>query len=645
MARIAGEAARNVRNFFALRPSGNGTCEFVYPRLAWIRVGAPCRLHPEKAMMEARAGSEPAPVSSSEILLAAAIALAALAILLRNDPGGLSGDPDSYMQLARFRDGYGIFHGGFFSRDNAPYGTVVPWTMPFDGALAIFYGIGRVFTDPSEALYFAARVVSPFFCVLVGPLMFFGLRPFFHLRARVVMAGLAATSPNLLTYGIPGEADYHTMLVWLGVLFGVALIRYLFLDRARYRHAAVAGITAAIALWAQPEEFVVIGAGLSALILHRCIVEAPRAHGARVDDLVLSGAFAITLTAGWLLDQPYEGLWTPSVDRLSIVYVSFSWLFAAALIGLEVYVSRAPAFSRPRNLVVAALLGGVAFPCWIAIQPDILRGPMSQADPALFGIWIDHVAEMQPMWRLTDYTIPHAACLILIWSSFAVLIARNSGARRWLWIASAILMVPVSLVGIRYIRVTYYAEVFGSIPLGLVLADFTRRFPKYLGYAGVAASSGAMLWAYLWTQFVWDQFEPPRYRIATAMAVCSQESLSEAIAPIENTDAVVMTELDSAAMTLYLSPQLRTVAAGYMRNPKGILDDFAFFGAHNDEDARAILDKRGVEYVLICDRGEKQRADSFGDRILHDTPAWLQQVGSSSPRPGYRLYRVRSGNG
>jgi hypothetical protein len=375
------------------------------------------------------------------------------------------------------------------------------------------------------------------------------------------------------------------------------------------------------------------------------MVERPKADGAWAKDLVLSGAFALTMTAAWLVDPPYEGLWALDVDRLSIVYVSFAWLFAASLIALDVYLAKLAAFARARNLVAAALLGGTAFLCWIAIAPDILGGPLGQVDQALFGIWIDRVIEMQPIWRLTDWTTPHAACLILIGIAFAALIAKTSGSQRRLWMACAILMVPISLVGIRYIRAIYYAEVLGAIPLGLVLADYTRRFPKYMGYAGVAASSGAMLWAYLWTQFVWDQFEPPRHRLATAMAVCNQESLSEAITPIRDTDAIVMTELDFAPMTLYLSPHLRTVAAGYIRNPQGILDELAFFDTQSEADAHSILDKRGAKYVLICDRRERQRAGSFGERILHDTPPWLEQVGPGTPRSGFRLYRVRPGTG
>lgn len=603
-------------------------------------------LHSKKAVMETRSGSASSSPLLSESFLAAAIALGVVAILLRNDPGGLSGDPDSYMHLARFRDGYGIFHGGFVPRDNAPYGTVLPWTMPMDGALALFYVIGRVFAEPSGALYFAARAVSPFFCASIGPLMFLGLRPFFDLRARVAMGGLAALSPGLLGYSLPGDADHHTMVLWSGVLFAVALVRYLFLARPRYRDAAAAGITAAFALWTSIEGFIVIGVGLSGLVLHRCLMEEPKDRGTWPNDLMFCGAFVLAMTAAWLLDPPYEGLWTTQIDRLSIVYVSFAWLYAAALIGLDVYLSRRTTFSRPHNLVVAALLGGATFLCWVAIEPDVIKGPLGRVDPALYGPWIDNVSESQPMWQLNEMTAASAVTFIVIWAAFAVVIARASGSRRWLWIAGAVLMIPLSLIGIRYIRASYYAEVFGAIPLSLVWADFTRRFPKYIGYGAVAASASAMLGPFGATVLIWNQLHPAHDDyLATVKSVCTLESLSRAIAPIRDTDAIVMAELDRAPMVLYASPRLRTVAAPFHRNAAGILDNFAFFGAHNDGAARAILDKRGVQYVLICDTGEKQRSDPFGERILHATPAWLQPLGASDPQPGFRLYRVRSGSG
>ncbi len=598
--------------------------------------------------MEVRSGPESSPISRSEMLLAAAIALEAAVILLRNDPGGLSGDPDSYMRLARFRDGYPVFHGGFFPRDNAPYGTVVPWTMPMDGALAIFYALGRAFADPGGALYFAARIVSPFFHVTIGLLLFFGLRPFFSLRARVIMAGLAVTAPQLVPYSLPGDADHHAMVVWFSVLFGVALIRHLFLDAPGYRHAAAVGIAAAGTLWIGAEAFATIASGLCGLVLYRCLVKMPPGSRTRARDLALGGAFAIALTAAWLVDRPYEGLWALDVDRLSIVYVSFAWLFSATLIALDAYLARRAALSPSRNLIVAALLGGTAFLAWIAIAPDILRGPLGQVDRTLFGVWIDQVLEMQPIWRSIQGPAPHAICLILIWGALAVLIARCSGRERSLWTACAILMVPVTILGIRYVRAMYYTEVFGAIPLGLVLADYTRRYPKYIGYGAVAASTCLMFGAHDAAILVQDLLMPTdrtRAALAATAAACGPEKLAQAIAPIRDTDAIVMTELNFAPWVLYLSPRLRTVAAGYMRNKEGILDEFAFFEAHDDREARAILEKRGVAYVLICDRGEKQHVDFLRDRILHATPAWLQPVGASSPEPGYRLYRVRSANG
>ena len=548
------------------------------------------------------------------------------------------------MHLTRFRDGDGIFRGGYLARDNAPYGTVVPWTMPFDGALAIFYAIGRVFTNSSGALYFAARVVSPFFCATIAPLMFFGLRPFFSLRARVVIAGLAATAPALVFFSRPGEADHHAMVVWLSVLFAVALIRHLFLDRPRYRDAAAVGIAAAVALWTTPEEFIVIGTGLSAVALHRCMVESA-ARRAWAHDLVLSGALALALTAAWLVDRPYEGLWAPDVDRLSIVYVSFAWLYSAALTGLDGYLSRRATFSRARNLIAAALLGATAFVCWVAIAPGILHGPLSGVDRAVFWILIDQNLEMLPLWRLHAATVAAWICLILIGMAFAVLIAKSSGSHRRLWIGCAMLMIPIALLGIRFYRSVNFVEVLGAIPLGIVLAHRTRQYPKYMGYSAVALSTGVMLGAYGATMLLWTQLKAPRAAGAVAAADCGPDDLSAAITPIRNADAIVMTALDFAPMVLYLSPELRTVAAPYIRNTQGITDVLAFFDAQDDGEARAILAQRGIQFVLACDRGEKRRAGSLGDRLFHEPPAWLQLVGSGSSRSGFRLYRVRPADG
>jgi hypothetical protein len=206
-------------------------------------------------------------------------------------------------------------------------------------------------------------------------------------------------------------------------------------------------------------------------------------------------------------------------------------------------------------------------------------------------------------------------------------------------------MVPVTLLGIRFYRSVNFVEVLGSIPLGVVLAHRTRQYPKYMGYSAVALSTGVMLGAYAATMLIWTQLRPPRDVGAVAAADCGPDDLSVTIAPIRNTDAVVMTALDFAPMVLYLSPTLRTVAAPFIRNTQGILDVFAFFDAEDDGEARAILDKRGVKFVLVCDRGEKRRRGSLGERIFREPPAWLRPVGPGSERPGFRLYRVRAADG
>jgi hypothetical protein len=207
-------------------------------------------------------------------------------------------------------------------------------------------------------------------------------------------------------------------------------------------------------------------------------------------------------------------------------------------------------------------------------------------------------------------------------------------------------MVPITLLGIRYFRSIYYAEVFGSIPLGLVLAQRTRQYLKYMGYSAVALSMGVMLGIYSVAVLLWHQLQPSYQKfVMTALAVCSPSDLARAIAPIRDTDAIVMTDLNTAPLLLYLSPRLRTVASPYIRNAEGVLDELAFFRAQSDEEALAILDKRGVGFVLICDTGQRERLEVFKDHIARDTPAWLKPVGASDPQSGFRLFRVRSGGG
>src|SRR6266480_7167013 len=66
-------------------------------------------------------------------------------------------DPDTLMRLARIKfvlETHG-WHGGFFPRDNAPYGIVLHWTMLFDLPIIALTQLASLVMPFEQALHFA----------------------------------------------------------------------------------------------------------------------------------------------------------------------------------------------------------------------------------------------------------------------------------------------------------------------------------------------------------------------------------------------------------------------------------------------------------------------------------------------------------
>ena len=69
---------------------------------------------------------------------------------------------------------------------------------------------------------------------------------------------------------------------------------------------------------------------------------------------------------------------------------------------------------------------------------------------------------------------------------------------------------------------------------------------------------------------------------------------------------------------VYRSPHA-VVATPYQRNTAGILDTYDFFAATDEAQAREIVDRRGIELVLLCRHGneaQQYQGGGFGTHIV-----------------------------
>ena len=68
-------------------------------------------------------------------------------------------------------------------------------------------------------------------------------------------------------------------------------------------------------------------------------------------------------------------------------------------------------------------------------------------------------------------------------------------------------------------------------------------------------------------------------------------------------DAIIMADINMTPRILYWTHD-RTVAGNYHRDNRGIKDNYVFFRDMGDATAKAIASTRGIDFVLICGKGD-----------------------------------------
>jgi len=584
----------------------------------------------------------------------AGVALAAFvltAVLLTAHPEVLRGDlidTDSYMHLVRLRAviADGSWQGGFFPRDNAPFGMVLHWTKAYDlmmlalaAPLAAFVGWGR-------ALMWLAPAIWPlavFAVVMAGA---WAIAPICETAERRLAGIVLALAPMVLDYGSVGDADHHVMVVAAWLLFMGFALRVAI--GGGLRQGVWAGLAAALALWLSVE--CILGVALGIALMGLAWVRD--GEGLRRASLGFAATFALAMALLLALDAPAGGWLEAEPDRLSVLYVAFALLLALLWGVLALLPQRAEAWRA--RLGVAAAGAALCAICLAALFPAIFA-----PEQAVFGaelddqVWND-VDEMVPVFRrfgtgimLTgSIAIGLAAAVALAWRE------RRTAAGQS-WATFAVMLALLGALGLRHLRFVIYPEALAALPVAVLLnriGPFVDRVaPASLRLFGrtlacVAVLAGSLL--------LGGAVAPAAGDSAPARVGCGVRAAAPALNDrrfMGGADLVIMSHPNDAPELLYWTAH-RVVAGPYHTNVEGLRDVLDFFTSRDDAKAQAIAARRGIAFVMFCG-GDPSVVDALGAdreglyRRLRsgDVPRWL----AAQPWPvgiitNLRLFRVVS---
>jgi hypothetical protein len=543
------------------------------------------------------------------------------------------GDTDDNMRIMQVRaliagqDWYDLRQ----HRLNPPFGADIHWSrfvdLPIAGiklALAPFVG-GPVAEKAAVALapllpmalamgavaVAARRLIAPWAFALALPILLFG-----H---------------SVRNQWAPLRIDHHG---WQLALLAVALASLA--DPKRARGGVVLGIATALSLVIGLEMllYLALAGGIAVLMWVRDPAQGRRlaTYGAS-----LAGGTAL----GFLLFASYANR-AAVCDALSPV-----WLSVAAA-GGAVAVAMALAGPRtwPLRLGLAAAAGAALAAGFALAWPHCL-GRLEGASPELVRLWLGNVREARPLYSHGYSTaISVAALPVAGLIGYAAMLWRNRSdeAKLVAWAATAMPALLAALLLLWQSRAGPAAQLL-AVPgaTGLVwLAIASRSMLVRVG--------GTVLLFLIASGLLPQQvlrYFPPKPRpgmnvVNKANNLCPTLWALKPVAQVPRGQVLTFVDLGPRLIAL---THHDAVAGPYHRNGQDIIDVMRAFRG-TAEAARATVERRGIDYVLICPNlsestvyASAAKQGFYMQLIRGRVPEWLRPVPLPANSP-YRMWRV-----
>ena len=591
---------------------------------------------------------ERVPAAVPGIALAAFVLIAVLLTAHREVLRGELIDPDSYMHLVRLRAviADGMWQGGFFARDNAPFGTVLHWTKAYDLIFLVLAAPLAAVAGWARALVWLAPMIGPLTVFALILVAVWAAAPICDRAERPLVGIVLALAPLVLLYGLIGDADHHVMVIAAWFLFMGFALRVAM--GGGLRQGLSAGLAAAFALWISVE--CILGVALGVALMGLAWVREGR--DLRRANLGFAAIFALAMVLLLACDPPSEGWLRADPDRLSILYVVFALLLAPLWAALALAPQRAEAWRA--RLVIAAAGGLVCAVCMAALFPAIFAPEQAVFGAALGVDTWNEVDEMAPAFRSVGIGIMLAGGPA-IGLAAAIALARRDWrpAARPAWALFALMLALLTALGLRHLRFMIYPEVLAALPVGVLLDRMgplvdrvapasLRLFAQTL--AGVAVLAGPL--------FTGGAVAAATGSSPPARLSCGVRAVASALNDpgfMGGTNLVIMIHPNEAPDLLYWTDH-GVVAGHYHRNVEGLRDLVGFFTSRDDAAAQAIAARRGVAFVMYCADDPPVASAAGADRdalymrlVRGESPSWLRpQPWPAEITSDLRLFRVVS---
>lgn len=548
-------------------------------------------------------------------------------------------DPDDVLRLIQVRDWIG--GQSWFDlhqyRIDPPRGVAMHWTRLVDLPIAgVIVALGPVIGQHSAEL--AALIAVPLVtlgCVLALVARF--ARQLFGARAALFACLVVGLSVPLLHQLRPMRIDHHG---WQIVMALIAL-NAAFAASAR-QGGTVAGL--ALAGWlAISIEGLPLAAAFMGLFALRWLRNwrdaAWLTHG--------MAALAAGSAGLWLITHRPAQVTLPFCDAVSGAHLALFGIAAAGCLAASRLV-RPARWQQLGALALAAMAGVTAF---ALLAPACTRGDAFAAlDPVVRQFWYVRIYEGLPIWlQPMAEAVETIGLPLLALAALAGWWRQADPGRRSVLFDYGLVALSALCVAFMVERAAAVAAAFAA-PAAAALVrqwlDRAQASPAPLRRAGVIAGALAALAPAMPIRAAEALFAPQQAALERQVERSARCELPRNLTGLNALPpARFLTPLDTGPALLYASHH-SIAASGHHRASTAMRDVIdAFRGS--PESARAIVERRGVEFVAFCPGlyepmiYQADAPDGLMARLIAGRPpAWLEPVSLSAVN-GLQVYRVR----
>ncbi|MEL7486503.1 MAG: hypothetical protein AAGJ87_04700 [Pseudomonadota bacterium] len=566
---------------------------------------------------------------------------------------------DDYLRLAQIRD---FLNGqSWFDvhqhRLNEPDGAPMHWSRLADLPVAAIITVLTPLVGAAAAEDAALAWTPVLFLLAVMLATGASVRRLVGRGAAIAAAGYLTAFSAILIQIMPTRIDHHALQLLCAALMFVGVT-----TASRGKGATLSAGAGALWLQVSVEALPYVFA-LSVFLALRSLIDATARRALAAYLAVLAGLSVVLFAA----TQP-PALWNaPWCDAVTPAHLA---AFIVAAFGVSPFYLRATERFGAR-LVVLSGAGVASAAAFTAVAPECLASPFSSLDPKVADLWYFQVGEGLAVWRLSpaDVIVSYSPLIVgVIGYGFALQHACDRQARERWALAAAFFAVSV-VIAVFVQRALGTAALFAAPGIAACLRAtidrFSNRTAAPMRVAIIALATIAFYPTTLQSVVAagvraagLDAMPPPvRAPYMTEEGAAETDAVDPQAAMfrcVSETDLAPLAGLPRARILspLALAPAIlahtdhTAVSSGHHRNQAAMKDVIDFFTG-DEEAARSVVDRRGVDLVVTCNglpelsRYRVYAPSGLMARIEQgDPPDWLAPASPADVPGGLRLWRV-----